>query len=127
MLVLTLLTGIWTTTCIQTQMSNSHSGYVTETYSFDEKGSFEFKREWFSDSLCKQSEGTDTESGTVDIGIKIQSIFSPGNVYEADFHSQNGTDLGAVSVNNRTLKVARGVKKSSFRNTMLSLFEHTKK
>jgi hypothetical protein len=127
MIVLTLLAGIWTTTCIQTQISNVNSGYVKETYSIEQTGAYEFKREWFKDSSCTFPDGTDTEAGTVEMGNKISTFFMPGEVYEADFSSQDGVDLGAVSVKNNKLKVARGVKNSSFRNTMLSLFEYSKK
>lgn len=127
MLVLTLLTGIWTTTCIQTQISNIKSGYVKETYSIQKQGPFEFKREWYSDPACTLPAGTDTESGTIAVGKKIRTFFMPGDVYEADFNTQSGTDLGAFGIRNNVLFVARGVSNSNFRNTMLGLFEYRKK
>lgn len=127
MLILSLLAGIWTTTCIQTQISNVNSGYVKETYTFEANGSFEHKREWFKDPKCAFPDGTDTESGSVVIGDKIETIFMPGDVFEADFNTQSGMDLGAVTVKNNVLHVARGVRNSSFRNTMMSLFDYVKK
>lgn len=127
MLTLTLLAGIWSTTCIQTQISNVNTGYVQETYTFEKTGTFEFKREWFKDPKCTLPDGTDTEAGLVVVGAKINTFFMPGEVYEADFNTQSGEDLGAVTIRSNVLHIARGVKNSSFRNTMLSLFDYTKK
>jgi hypothetical protein len=126
MMTLALLVGIWTTTCIQTQIAHSNQGFVKESYSFSKEGDFEFKREWFKDPSCTEPDGTDTETGTVKIGNKISSFFMPGETYEADFNTQEGIDLGAVSVKENELKIARGVNNSSMRNTMLSLFEYRK-
>ena len=126
MLIMALLTGIWTTTCIQTQISNVNSGYAKETYSIVKDGSYEWKREWYTDSKCTYLHDTDAESGTITVGDKVQTFFHPGEAYEADFSSQSGVDLGAISVKGDKLKIARGVKNSSMRNTMLSLFEFIK-
>ncbi|MFP5384498.1 MAG: hypothetical protein ACLGHN_00365 [Bacteriovoracia bacterium] len=125
MITMALLVGIWTTACIQTQMSHS-AGYVKESYSINIQGDFEFKREWFKDFSCTEPDGTDTETGTVELGEKISSFFMPGETYEADFNTQKGVDLGAISIKQDHLKIARGVKNSSIRNTMLSLFEYKK-
>jgi hypothetical protein len=132
MITAAILVGIWTTTCIQTQITKDSgfnpAGHVKETYAIEQDGSYEHKREWFRDSACTEPNGTDTESGTIELGDKIQGgLFFAGESYKADFHSQQGTDLGAISVKeNRYLKIARGVKNSSIRNSMLSLFEHFK-
>ena len=131
MMSLALIVGIWSTTCIQTQISKNNQSFTTanyakETYTFEKDGSYEFKREWFLNSTCTEQSGTDTEAGTVELGSKF-NIFFGGEAYEANFNSQAGVDLGAISVKgNKTLKVARGVRNSNLRNTMLSLFEHTK-
>ena len=125
-MTLALLAGIWTTTCIQTQVSNFKSGHVKETYTFEQDGRFEWKREWYTDPSCKTPNGTDSESGTVEIGRKISTLFFPGEVFEADFSSQKGIDLGAISVKEKKLNIARGVPNSSMRNTMLSMFEYFK-
>lgn len=126
MLIMTLLTGMWTTACIQTQISNVNSGYAKETYSIVKDGSYEWKREWYTDSKCTFLKDTDSESGTITVGEKVQTIFLTGDAYEADFSSQAGVDLGLVSVKNNKLKIARGVRNSNMRNTMLSLFEFIK-
>lgn len=126
MLILSLLAGIWTTTCIQTQISNVHSGYAKETYTFEHSGSFEFKREWFKDPKCNFPDGTDTESGTVQLGDKISTIFMPGDVYKIDFSTQSGVDLGTVLLKKDEMHIARGVRNGKFRNTMLSLFSFSR-
>lgn len=127
MVTLALLAGIWSTTCIQTQIASSGQGYVVESYQIEKNGSFEFKRSWFHDSKCGEPNGTDTESGTLEIGDKVSSFFTPGNSYEANFSSEGGIDKGAISLkNNEFIMVARGVKNNSFRNTMLSLFQYKK-
>lgn len=128
MITMALLVGIWTTTCIQTQINKTinHSGYVKETYTIEKDGAFEFKREWFRDSSCTDSNGADTESGTIELGARVQGLFISSETVEADFSTQAGVDLGAISTKNDTLKFARGVRNSSMRNTMLSLFEYGK-
>lgn len=128
MITLALLAGIWSTTCIRTQMSPDRQGHVVETYNIQEDGTFEFKRDWFRDPQCSEPSGTDIESGTLEIGAKINTFFSPGNSYEANFSSEGGIDLGAVSLKeNEYIMIARGVKNSTFRNSMLSLFQYRKK
>lgn len=129
MITTALLVGIWTTTCIQTQINKTinHSGYVKETYTIEKDGSFEFKRDWYRDSSCSDANGSDSESGTIEIGSKLQGLFFTGETFEANFNTQSGVDLGAVSIKeNHSLKFARGVRNSSMRNTMLSLFEYVK-
>lgn len=129
MLTTALLVGIWSTTCIQTQINKTinHSGYVQETYTIEKEGTFEFKRQWFKDSSCTNPDGSDTETGTIELGNKVQSFFVTGETYEANFNTQSGIDLGAVAIKeNQSLRLARGVRNSSMRNTMLSLFEYRK-
>ena len=126
MLTFALLAGIWSTTCIQTQISNTNQGFARETYTFAKNGVFEFKREWFRDSECSEPNGTDTETGNIEIGNKLNGFFITQDTFEVSFSSQGGIDLGAVSINNDKLRVARGVKNSSMRNTMLGLFDYTK-
>lgn len=127
MLSIALIAGIWTTACIQTQIADVNVGYVKETYSISKEGDFEFWREWYSDSKCSEPKGTDTEAGTVRVGKRLPNIFIPDDMFEADFSTQKGVDLGAVSVKKDKLRVARGVANGSMRNTMLSLFEYTKR
>lgn len=125
-MTIALLAGIWSTTCIQTQISNIAQGHVKETYTIHLNHSYEFKREWFRDSKCTEPQGTDVESGTIELGREIQSMFTMAGTYEANFSSQSGIDLGAVAIQKSTLKISRGIKNSSMRNTMLSLFEYVK-
>jgi len=126
MLTLALLAGIWSSTCIQTQISNRNQGFAKETYTIAKNGAFEFKREWFNDSDCSEPNGTDSEAGTIVLGSKLSGFFITQDTFEADFNTQGGIDLGAIAVNNNKLRVARGVKNSSMRNTMLGLFDFTK-
>lgn len=128
MIIISLLAGIWSTGCIQTQISNHYSGYVTETYRIVETGEFEFLRSWYRDSNCSEPYGKDTESGTIELGNPIRGLFHPANTFEADFSSQNGIDLGAIAVKEgQHIRVSRGVKNVGMRNAMLSLFEYRKK
>lgn len=120
MITLAMILGLWITTCIQTQIS-SEQGYVKESYHFRADGSYEYNRHWFYDSGCTDSIKVDEESGVIEIGKELTTIFSP-KAYEADFSSQRGLDQGALSIYGKSLRIARGVPNSSFRNTMLSLF-----
>lgn len=126
-MTMAMIVGIWTTTCIQTQISHVNQGYVKETYTIELAGAYEFKREWFRDSQCQEPHGTDIESGTLELGKKLQGFFITHDTYEADFSSQGGIDLGAISVHPNHIKVARGVKNNTLRNTMVGLFEYFKK
>lgn len=126
MLSLTLLIGIWTTSCMQMQTSNNQ-GFAQETYTISKDGSFEFKREWFVDGVCAGSREVETVDGTLEIGRKLSGMFTVGDTYEANFSESNGTDLGAISVSSRSIKVARGMKNSTMRNTMVGIFEFFKK
>ena len=129
MITMALLVGIWSTTCIQTQINTTinHSGYAKESYTIEKDGAFEFKREWFRDSTCLDATDSDIESGTIELGDKLQGLFISSETVEADFSTQSGVDLGAISLKNESLKVARGVRNSSMRNTMMSLFEYAKR
>lgn len=126
MLTIALLAGIWSSACIQTQISDRNQGFAKETYEISKTGQFEFTREWFLDSDCKEPNGSDAEVGTIVLGSKLNGFFITQETFQADFHTQGGTDLGAVSVNNNRLRVARGMRNSTMRNTMLGLFDYTK-
>jgi hypothetical protein len=121
-----LFVGIWTTTCIQTQISNHAAGYARETYTIETTGAYEFKRDWYHDPACQEHEGTDTEAGTLEVGKKISTIFMPGDVWEANWSAAGGVDAGAIAVRGNKLRLARGIKNSTMRNTMLGLFEYEK-
>lgn len=125
MLNLALIVGLWATTCIQTQ-NTRHSGFAIESYDVRDNGSFDFRREWYADPSCHQRYDVETESGVVSVGKKISGIFVSGNTFEADFQTTTGTDLGAVRVEGSTLKVARGLRGSTMRNTMVGLFDYVK-
>lgn len=127
MLSLALIVGLWTTTCIQTQMGGAQ-GYVTETYSISKTGDYELTRDWYIDPLCTTSLSQDSEAGTIELGKRLGGIFVSGETYEANFSDAGGTDLGAVAINgNKSLKLARGMKNSTMRNTMVGVFEYFKK
>ena len=126
MLTFALLAGIWTTSCIQTQISNNNQGFARETYTFTKNGMYEFKREWFRDADCTDPNGTDSETGTLVIGNKITSFFVTQDTYEAEFSSQAGVDLGAISLTGNKLRIARGIRNGTMRNTMLGLFDYVK-
>ncbi len=122
---LLLFIGIWSTTCIQSQIQNQ-SGYVQETYSIRKDGAYEFTRDWYRDSSCQDFDHSDTEAGTVEIGRKITTIFTPNDVWEANWSTSDGVDAGAIFVRENKLRIGRGVKNSTFRNTMLGIFDYVK-
>lgn len=122
MLTLALLAGLWSTTCIQTQMSNVKSGYVIDAYQFTISGDFEYRRDWFRDGNCKEAMGHEREAGTVELGAEINSFFAPKGTRALNFSSQQGLDLGAVLIEDKGLRIARGIPNSLQRNTMLNLF-----
>jgi hypothetical protein len=126
MITIAVLMGIWSTSCIQTQISRLQHGYVKETYHIEKSGVFEFKREWFSDSLCTVPRDLEWESGTIDLGNRVQAPFLNNNSFEANFSSQTGIDYGAISMDITHINVARGVKNSSKRNLMVGLFQYRK-
>lgn len=126
MLNLALIIGLWTTTCIQTQNSRS-AGFVIESNEVRENGNYDFKRTWYADPLCSEEYDVDLESGSVKVGKRLSGIFVTQKSFEADFHTLTGVDLGAVKVEANKLKVARGMRGSTMRNTMLGLFEYVKK
>lgn len=127
MINIVMIVGIWTTTCIQTQVSNINQGYTKEAYSIEKDGAFEFKREWYRDSNCIEPMGTETESGMIELGEKLQGLFLPPNSHEANFNTQAGIDQGAINlIPNTSLRISRGVSNSAMRNTMISLFEYKK-
>lgn len=126
MLNLALIVGLWATTCIQTQNAQN-AGFVIETYDVRDNGSFEHKTEWFADPVCTEQYDAESETGVVKVGKKLSGIFVAGDTFEADFETISGVDLGAVKVENKKLKIARGMKGSTMRNTMVGLFEYVKK
>jgi hypothetical protein len=122
---LILFIGIWSSTCIQSQILNQ-SGYVQETYSIQKDGLYEFKRDWYRDGACLEFESSEIEAGTLEIDGKINTIFMPGDVWEANWSTTDGVDAGAISIRGNKLRIARGIKNSTMRNTMLGLFEYVK-
>ena len=126
MLNLALIVGLWATTCIQTQ-NTTNAGFVIESYEVRDNGNYEFKRDWYADPMCSQQYDTETENGSVKVGKRLSGIFVTANTFEADFQTVTGVDLGAVKVEGEKLKVARGMRGSTMRNTMLGLFEYVKK
>lgn len=127
MIILNALIGLWTTTCLQTQINNQQ-GWVREQYAIEVEGSFEFSREWFKDAKCDSPTGeTDLEKGNLIVGKPLSGMFAPPHSYEVDFHTDAGTDLGAITiVSPRTLRFARGWHGNTSRNTMVGLFQYNK-
>lgn len=132
MLTFTLLIGLWSTACIQSQ-DMTNSGFMIEHYEFadDNRGAnaghYIVTREWYADAACTQLYVSEKDYGIVHIGKKITGMMVSGNTVEANFESPVGVDLGAVKVEGNKLKVARGMRGSTFRNTMVGLFDYVKK
>jgi hypothetical protein len=126
MTTLALLVGLWTSTCIQTQVAPTKAGFVKESYEFGAHGDYRFTREWFDDSACTVSKDTDEEEGQVVLGKRLSGMFVSGETYELDFTSAAGTEYGAVQLKENSLRLARGIKGSLFRNTMVGLFDYVK-
>lgn len=122
---LALIVGIWTTSCTQTQ-SNFGQGFARDTYSFEENGEFEFRRDWYKDSNCTEIKDEEVSVGSVELGNRMSGMFVTGETYEANFSEASGTDLGAISVKGNSLKIARGMKNSTMRNTMVGFIEFVK-
>lgn len=126
-MTLALFVGLWTTTCIQTQIAPSNQGFVVESYEFSESGEYTFTRSWFEDASCSKAKDQDEDRGTLKLGPKMSGMFVLGETYEADFKSDAGTDYGALTVKEgKALKVARSIKGSNFRNSMVGVFEYLK-
>ncbi len=123
---LALIVGLWATTCIQSQNVN-HSGFMIESYDVRDNGSYEVTRDWYADPSCNEQYAEEKENGVVRVGKKLSGMFVTLDTYEADFETVMGVDLGAVKVEGKTLKVARGMRGSTMRNTMVGLFEYVKK
>lgn len=120
-----LFVGIWTSNCTMTQTSNNQ-GFARDTYAIEKSGIFEMKRTWYVDPICSVEREEEVEAGTLEIGKKISGIFISGETYEANFSDVSGTDLGALSKNGKALRVARGMKNSTMRNTMVGFIEFIK-
>jgi hypothetical protein len=123
MMTLALLVGLWSTACIQMQDSGKQ-GFVIETYYFEDTGHYEFSRQWFKNANCQNFLAVDSEVGILQLGLRLQGIFINQETFAADFSSNGGTDLGAIALSGNKLKIARGMKNSSMRNTMLGIFEY---
>ncbi len=126
MLNLALIVGLWATTCIQSQ-DTTHAGFMIESYDVGDNGSYELIRQWHADPMCNEQYAEEKEAGVVKVGKKLSGMFVTGNTYEADFKTVAGVDLGAVKVDGKKLKVSRGMRGSTMRNTMVGLFEYVKK
>lgn len=126
MLNLALIVGLWATTCIQTQNTN-YAGFMIESYDVRDNGSYEVVREWYADPMCHEQYAVEKETGVVKVGKKLSGMFVTGDTYEADFETATGVDLGAVKVESNKLKVARGMRGSTFRNTMVGIFDYVRK
>ena len=125
MMTLALFVGLWTTNCTMTQ-SNTNSGFARDSYSIQADGTFEMKRTWYVDAACMGDKGEEVTAGTLEIGKKLSGMFATGDSYEANFSDASGTDLGAIATNGKSLRIARGMKNSTFRNTMLGFIEFIK-
>jgi hypothetical protein len=126
MLSLALLIGLWQTSCIQTQI-NMKQGFAVESYQFSENGNFEFKRDWYNDGLCIESRSDiEIENGTIKLGKVVEDNFNNFNLTHADYMVGEDKDLGVISVSGDFMRLSRGMKNSSIRNTMLSLFQYKK-
>lgn len=124
---LALLIGLWTSTCIQTQISSNMQGWVIEGYHFEANGDYVFKRIWHKDPLCSEEFAQDIEKGQITLGSQLSGFFISGKTFEADFTNTFGADLGAISISDeKYLKVSRGMTGSSMRNTMVGLFQYKK-
>lgn len=123
MLTLAMIIGLWSTSCIQTQISQVNRGYMIESYDFKSNGDFDHTREWFNDPGCKDKIQVEERNGTLEIGHKLK-VFAIGvNAFAADYNTSNGTDLGAIAKKDEnSLLISRGIPNSYMRNTMLSLF-----
>ena len=124
MLNLIMIAGLWGTLCTQTQI-NGQSGFVKETYDISSKGAFVYSRTWYSEKTCSAKTSVDTENGTLRIGGSLNSMFNPSAV-AVDFESNGAVDLGGMGLEVNILKVARGQKGQSMRNTMLAIIGYKK-
>jgi hypothetical protein len=126
MLTLALLAGLWSSNCTMTQTMNQQ-GFARETYALENDGAFEQKRTWYVDAICSvEREEEVLENGTLELGKKLSGIFISSPTFEANFNGPSGTDLGVVSSDGKILRLARGMKNSSMRNTMLGFIEFIK-
>jgi hypothetical protein len=100
---------------------------MIESYDVRENGAYEVTRDWYADPMCNEQYAEEKEVGVVKVGKRLSGILVGGNTYEADFETIMGVDLGAVKVDANKLRVARGMRGSTMRNTMVGLFEYVKK
>jgi hypothetical protein len=122
---LALFVGLWTTNCTQTQTSTNF-GFARDSYKISASGEYEYTRQWYVDAVCAAEKDSESEIGSIELGKKISGIFVTGDTFEANFSGPAGTDLGALATTGRSLKVARGMKNSTFRNTMVGFIEFIK-
>lgn len=127
MLTLAMIIGLWSTSCIKTQIANVNQGYTIESFQFNENAEFEHSRKWFSDSKCQELIQTEERNGTIEIGSKLTVFVMSVDAFAADYNTSAGIDLGAISLKDKnSLLLSRGVSNSNLRNTMLSLFPYYK-
>ena len=127
MTTLALLIGLWSTTCIQTQVSGTGQGYAIESYQIQKNGDYLYSRAWFEDAACEKVQFEEVEAGKIKVGSRISGMFITGKTFEVDFKVDSETDLGAISVEADSIKVARGMKNSTMRNTMVGIFKYFRK
>lgn len=120
-----LFVGLWTTNCTQTQ-TNTNQGFARDSYSIEKDGHYTLTRTWYVDGACSAEKDQEVEEGNLEIGRKLSGMFINGETYEANFSDSRGTDLGAISKSGNALKLARGTKNSTFRNTMVGFIEFIK-
>lgn len=125
-LTLSLIAGVWTTTCIATQIEE-RNGYARETYRIEKTGAYEFKREWFRDSDCTRKINETTEKGRLSIKKRLQNESFAGDAHAVDFQSKDGVAHGAIGKRGQALRFARGTPGDGNRNTMLGVFDYLKR
>ncbi len=125
MLTLALLAGLWSSNCTMTQ-TTTNQGFARDSYAIKKDGHFEQKRTWYVDPVCAVEREVESVTGTLELGKKISGIFVTAETYEANFSDAAGTDLGAITSNGKSLRLSRGMKNSTMRNTMVGFIEFIK-
>lgn len=89
-----VLVGIWVMSiCTQTVVKDrvnhfEKTGYTTEFYQFTAQSEFEYARNWYKDSQCKELDNVEKDNGTVSIG-KVSDGFT-----EINFKTPKGLSQG---------------------------------
>jgi hypothetical protein len=123
---LSKLSGSWAINCTQSQTTGKQ-GFVIETYTFTQTGSYQLTRQWYKDSNCKGKTEKEIELGVFKIGKEnTNNGFNPSGTYETEYKNKNGIELGLLWADEAYIKlrVAKGFGKTQ--NTMLGLFEYKK-